>query len=1005
MSAQPPFPRARAALAILAGVLGALALVGWVADVRWLRSFGASSVEIKANGAICMLLLAAAALPVSSLRARWAAGLAAALAGAIAFTVLIEYTVHASFGIDELLFQDPTSAGTPGRISVPGASAFVLLALSLVLVAARRLWLVGQAAAAGASAVAVASLVGQAYGSDGFLGIGSGNAMAAQQALAVIALATSVVLAEPNRGVVGLLRASGPGGRVVRYLVPASIVVPFTVGLVLDRGVDLARPVENAIFTLTAMILAVSFVVAAAWWLERVDVERRRAYGEEVRLAAEESAARERARTEGRRRRQAEALDAMSAAMAGAATRRHVAAVGADRLRRLAGAERAQAYLLDLASGFLRLTTGSAEPGAPQEIPLGSDDPVAVATRLATPAFPGHQPGGEVPVALLPLISGEDPVGLVRLELTGSGRLDRDTRGLLLAGASRCALALDRAGLHEGERLARQDAERARGRAVFLADATAALQEDLDLDRRLERLLALCVPTLADFGMVEAFGSEGEDGIRAARHTDPGLEQVLRRLADVMPPRGRRSGLAALVDPGPPAVVTLGREDRARLLADPQTRGLIEALAPNAMLVIPLVARGTEVGVLTLAASSPGRALGSEDLRFVEALAGRTALAIENARAFHEQRTIARRLQAGLLAGAATDVPDLAIATRYQPASDELEVGGDWFDLVVRQDGQAVAMVGDVVGRGLEAAATMGRLRSAASGLALVCPGPSELLDQLDRIADATPAAYLTTIACAYIDPPAADVRYACAGHPPPLLLDPAGAACFLQGGRSAPLIGLEPGQRPEDRMEFPPGATLILYTDGLVERRGYALDDRLDLLAEAAAAETSGGVQDLADRVLERMVGGAARPDDVAVLCVAFDPADSTVFAQRYPAHPQHLADARNDLRRWLRELGCREDEMYDIVLAAGEALANAVEHAYAGDQAGDLAMELRDVDGELRVQLRDFGRWRDPPAPGPRGRGIPIMRQVMDDVSLHSDAAGTIVTLRKRVPVRVGA
>src|SRR5262249_57603350 len=109
--------------------------------------------------------------------------------------------------------------------------------------------------------------------------------------------------------------------------------------------------------------------------------------------------------------------------------------------------------------------------------------------------------------------------------------------------------------------------------------------------------------------------------------------------------------------------------------------------------------------------------------------------------------------------------------------------------------------------------------------------------------------------------------------------------------------------------------------------------------------------IQDLADTLLARMVGDAARPDDVAVLCVAFDPADARVYARRYPAHPQHLADARSDLRTWLRALGCGHDEMYDIVLAAGEALANAVEHAYSDGQSGELAMELRDLAGSLRV------------------------------------------------------
>jgi anti-sigma regulatory factor (Ser/Thr protein kinase) len=247
-------------------------------------------------------------------------------------------------------------------------------------------------------------------------------------------------------------------------------------------------------------------------------------------------------------------------------------------------------------------------------------------------------------------------------------------------------------------------------------------------------------------------------------------------------------------------------------------------------------------------------------------------------------------------------------------------------------------------------------------------------------------------------DPADGRLRYACAGHPPPLVVRAAGGAELLEGGRSPLLcampLGTMTGPRAEGTTQLAPGDRLLLFSDGLVERRRESLAAGLGRLAAYATA--IGDRADWPDELLRRMLEEAG-DDDVALLGVTYTPE----FSVRIPARAQGLAALRRQLRAWLSGVGADGDDAADVLLACGEAAANAVEHAYP-DVPGELAVQLRlGAQRELTIRIADEGRWRQVPAPGDRGRGLPLMRAVMDTVDVRSGEDGTVVTMRRRLAV----
>ena len=443
-------------------------------------------------------------------------------------------------------------------------------------------------------------------------------------------------------------------------------------------------------------------------------------------------------------------------------------------------------------------------------------------------------------------------------------------------------------------------------------------------------------------------------------------------------------------------------------------------IADGALGVVPLVSHGRPIGAMMLSFAEQ-RTFDADERNLITLLAEQCAQALERARLHQRADDIALALQQSMLPSALPAVAGLDLVARYLPAVDSLEVGGDWYDVVALPDGRVALAVGDVVGRGLGAATTMGQLRSALAALALSEDSPAAVLDGLERFARQVEGARLATVAYGVLDPVGGVLRYACAGHPPPLVLRSGSGSELLEDGRSSLLCALPPelasGPRAEGTAVLEPGDRLLLFSDGLVERRRESLSVGLDRLAEEAVAVGEG--PGWPDELLRRMLHGAG-DDDVALLGVAYKP----VFDVRVPARAEGLAALRRQLRRWLAAVGTDEDTASDVLLACGEAAANAVEHAFAGTAAepgstgpagehaftanaaraaGEFEVELRIAAGrELTLRVADTGRWRAVPAPGDRGRGLPIMRAVMDSVEVESGENGTVVTMRRRLGVR---
>jgi serine phosphatase RsbU (regulator of sigma subunit)/integral membrane sensor domain MASE1 len=246
--------------------------------------------------------------------------------------------------------------------------------------------------------------------------------------------------------------------------------------------------------------------------------------------------------------------------------------------------------------------------------------------------------------------------------------------------------------------------------------------------------------------------------------------------------------------------------------------------------------------------------------------------ALERTGRSEHDHEVALTLQRALMPDTLSAPPGIRASGRYLPATQTLEVGGDWYDLISSDESRATVVIGDVVGHSLAAAAAMGKLAAAASALGYAGNGPVELVRCLDRVAAHTPDAMMTTMACATVDPLSGTVTYSTAGHPPPLVRYPDGKVVELDGARGTPLA-VGRGLRREETIVVPPESLLLFYTDGLVERRDAPIDDRLDQLEQAVEDLSTLDPGDACAEIVAAMLGDQAHDDDVALLCIVIDP------------------------------------------------------------------------------------------------------------------------------------
>ncbi|MBW8484144.1 SpoIIE family protein phosphatase [Actinomadura parmotrematis] len=460
-----------------------------------------------------------------------------------------------------------------------------------------------------------------------------------------------------------------------------------------------------------------------------------------------------------------------------------------------------------------------------------------------------------------------------------------------------------------------------------------------------------------------------------------------------------RRVVAALFTPdgAEPAVTATGPDAVGWDGLDPALRAELTALRDRP----PLSPAGTGVtlehpGGLLAVHIEPhrGRPFTEEDRTLLALLSGRLAQGLHRVHQIDQQRETALTLQRAILGPA--DLPD-GFAVRYEPATPPLEVGGDWYDTVRLPDGRIGIVVGDCVGRGLAAATVMGQLRSACRALLIQDARPSAALVALDHFAASIPGAFCSTVFCGVLDPATGELTYSSAGHPPGILTHPDGTVLMLDQARALPLAARPGRPRPEATCSMPPRGTLLLYTDGLVERRRRPLSAGIDQAGAAVQAGRTAPLDELAGQIMARLAPEEGYDDDVALL-IYRHPAPLDVA---FPAESGQLAPVRSALRDWLGACGLAPRQIQSVLVAAGEACANAIEHGYRDSPGSTVRMRVSATADDLYLAVEDSGTWR-PPRPeenAHRGRGLPLMRAMMNRVTVLHEATGTTVDMHTRI------
>ncbi|MEU7849802.1 SpoIIE family protein phosphatase [Micromonospora parva] len=374
-------------------------------------------------------------------------------------------------------------------------------------------------------------------------------------------------------------------------------------------------------------------------------------------------------------------------------------------------------------------------------------------------------------------------------------------------------------------------------------------------------------------------------------------------------------------------------------------------------------------------------------------LARLVGVRLENAQLYEAEHRIATTLQHSLLPRSLPQLPGAVVASRYLPGSADVEVGGDWYDAVALNGEELVLVIGDVVGKGVPAAAAMGQLRNALRAYVLEGFDPGESLTRLNRLVGSTEGRSFATVVCLMFNPRTGRLRYASAGHPSPLLIT-GGDVAFLHDRALGPPVGALPGATYESaEAELPAGSRLLLYTDGLIEDRQVGIDASLAQL-RVDAALPSEHVVDLIDAVVER-VTGRPRRDDVAVL--ALEAAELNRFVLRLPADPTRLSVLRKRLEDFLVAHSVGETDLFDLTVAVSEAAANAIEHPIHPAEAM-ISVEVAIEGRTVTATVRDSGQWRESTGSGFRGRGLALIR-ALGDLSVRRTDEGTEVTLRRQL------
>jgi anti-sigma regulatory factor (Ser/Thr protein kinase) len=486
----------------------------------------------------------------------------------------------------------------------------------------------------------------------------------------------------------------------------------------------------------------------------------------------------------------------------------------------------------------------------------------------------------------------------------------------------------------------------------LLADASRLLASSFELSATLPKVAQLCVERLADYCAIAGSEREDEEFFFEAGH---GKKLRLRR--------------------GDPGQIETGL----------RSRGYANVL------IIPLPGRHASLGVFVLATREDAR-FDDATLKIAEILGLQLANALDQATLFERTHQVADRLQRALLPASFPRVPGGQLDGAYRPASEEAEVGGDWYDAFELPDHRIAISMGDVAGHGLEAATIMGEVRIALRAAAVGERSPAAVLEQINSVTNLRSGIGMVTAIFGYYDPVNRELTYAVAGHPPPALIVEGGLAGYLPGGGVPLGIGSEIGTR-DWVITLPPRSWVVFYTDGMTEyeRDVIAGEERL---LEASVRACESDPENPAIALQERIFSSSVNRDDAATLALScFD--GPVPKRMEFSAIPMTAPIVRAMVNRFCDQSKLSDDQRFALTSSIGEAVANAVEHAYRGEETGKFELRLSAQDDCITVDVQDHGQWRPFERRDDRGRGMLLMHELMDRVRINSAQHGTCLSM----------